>query len=239
MGTRICRGRHLLRAATMCAALGAGLAAAGPASGATAGDPLSGLSAGQIASKAVGNLKTASTVRVAGDVSSSGQTYDLNLTLVGGRGCTGAMTVVNTGSFKFTAIGNQVWIKPDQQFWKKEGATTAVLNVVSGKYLRVTANSQFGSLRAFCQPSQLAGSFGTSQTGVVKGNTITIAGQPALQIKDTGDSGSMYVSEKTQPEILRLSAGSRGTLNFSDYNRSVTLTAPPASETLNGAKYGL
>jgi hypothetical protein len=229
----------MLRAATMCAALGAGLAVAGPASGATAGDPLSGLSADQIASKAVGNLKTASTVRVTGDVSSSGQTYNLNLTLVRGQGCTGTMAVVNTGSFKLTSIGNQVWIKPDQQFWKKEGATAAVLNVVSGKYLRVTANSQFGSLRAFCQPSQLAGSFGTSQTGLVKGNTATIAGQPALQIKDTGDSASLYVSQNAPPEILRLSAGSRGTLDFSDYNSSVTLTAPPASETLNGAKYGL
>ena len=239
MGTRICRGRHLLRAATMCAALGAGLAMAGPASGATAGNPLSGLSADQIATKAVGNLKAASSVHVTGDVSSSGQTYNLNLTLVRGQGCTGTMGVVDTGSFKLTAIGNQVWIKPDEQFWKKEGATAAVLNVVSGKYLLVTGNSQFGSLRAFCQPSELAGSFGTSPSGLVKGSTATISGQQALQIKDTGDSASMFVSQNAQPEILRLSGGSRGTLDFSDYNSSVTLTAPPASETLNGAKYGL
>jgi hypothetical protein len=239
MGTRIRRGRHLLRAATMCAALGAGLAMAGPAIGSASGSPLSGLSADQIATKAVADLKAASSVHVTGALTSSGETVDLDLTLVRAQGCTGTMAVAGTGSFQLTAIGTQVWIKPDQEFWKKEGATAAVLNVVSGKYMKVKATSQLGSLSGFCQPSQLAGNFGGPSRGLVKGTTTTINGQQALQIKQSGQPASLFVSDTAQPQMLRLSGGPHGTIDFSGYNNPVTLTPPSAADTLDGAKYGL
>jgi hypothetical protein len=231
--------RRVMCSAVAAAAVVMGVAGYGTASASTTPGPLSGLSADQIATQAIANLKTARTVRIAGDVSASGATYDLNLGLVRNVGCAGAMTQVGTGSFKLVAIGNRVWIKPDRQFWEKAaGANAAALKVLSGKYLSVSATSQFGSLRALCSPSELAGSFGSNPTGLVKGPTITISGQPALQIKDTGDSASIYVSETAKPELLRLAAGSNGTLDFSGYNGPVTLTAPPAAETVNGAKYG-
>jgi hypothetical protein len=232
--------RRVMCSAVAAAAVVMGVAGYGTASASTAPGPLSGLSADQIASQAIANLKTARTVRIAGDVSDSGETYDLNLGLVRNVGCAGAMTQVGTGSFKLVAIGNRVWIKPDRQFWEKAAGANAAaaLKVLSGKYLSVSATSQFGSLRALCSPSELAGSFGSNPTGLVKGQTITISGQPALQIKDTGDSASIYVSETAKPELLRLAAGSSGTLDFSSYNGPVTLTAPPAAETVNGAKYG-
>lgn len=239
MGMNVFRIRLATWAAAACAAVGMSIAGYGTASGSAAGDPLSGMSADQIATKAVANLKAASTVRLTGFVTSSGQTYDLNLTLVGAQGCTGTMAAAGTGSFALTAIGNQVWIKPDRQFWQKEGATAAVLKVVSGKYLKVKATSQLGSLSGFCQPSRLAASFGDSPASLVKGQTITISGQQALQIKDTGDSASIFVSDTAKPQILRLAHGDAGTLDFSGYNSPVTLTAPPASDTLDGATYGL
>ena len=239
MGMRFCLGRRLLAAAVTCAALGAGLAGYGMARASTTGSPLSGLSADQIATKAVDDLKAASTVRVTGQVTSSGETVALDLTLVRGQGCTGTMAVAGTGSFQLTAIGNQVWIKPDKQFWQKEGATAAVLNIVSGKYMKVKATSQLGSLSGFCQPSQLAGNFGSPKAGLVKGVTTTINGQQALQIKQAGSSASVYVSDTATPQILRLAGGSQGTIDFSGYNSPVTLTAPPAADTLDGAKYGL
>jgi hypothetical protein len=221
--------RRAMCSAVAAAAVVMGVAGYGTASASTTPGPLSGLSADQIATQAIANLKTARTVRIAGDVSASGETYDLNLGLVRNVGCAGAMTQAGTGSFKLVAIGNRVWIKPDRQFWEKAAGANAAaaLKVLSGKYLSVSASSQFGSLRALCSPSELAGSFGSTP----------ISGQPALQIRDTGDSASMYVSETAKPELLRLAAGS-GTLDFSGYNDPVTLTAPPAAETVNGAKYG-
>jgi hypothetical protein len=237
MTTPVCQ-RRILPAAVALAAAGICAAACGTGSSAPS-TPLAGLSADQIAAKAIANLKTAATVRVTGEVSGSGQTYDLDLTLVRAQGCTGTMALKGTGSVRLVAIGKEVWIKPDRQFWKKAGGSNAaVLKLLSGKYMKVKATSQLGSLSGFCGPSQLAGSFGHTPAGLTKGKTATISGQTTLQIKDPGDSSSLFVSETAKPEIIQIAGGSQGTLNFSDYNSPVKLTAPPRSETLNGAKYG-
>jgi hypothetical protein len=240
MGMHVCQRRRMLSAAIALAAAGIGATACGTTGSSTPSTPLSGLSADQIATKAIANLKTAATVRVKGDVSGAGQTYDLDLTLVQARGCAGTMALKGTGSVKLIAIGKKVWMKPDRQFWDKIGGANAaaVLKVLGGKYMKVKATSQLGSLSGFCSPSQLAGSFGHAPAGLAKGKTATIFGQATLQIKDSGDSASLYVSETAKPQIVEIAGGSQGTLTFSDYNSPVTLTAPPQRETLNGAKYG-
>jgi len=58
-----------------------------------------------------------------------------------------------------------------------------------------------------------------------------------LQIRATGQPGSEYVTNSASPEIVRLDTSS-GILDFSDYNAPLTLTPPPASETVDGSKYG-
>jgi hypothetical protein len=240
MEMHVRRGRRMLMAAVVLTAAGIGAAACGTTSSSTPSTPLAGLSADQIATKAIANLKAATTVRVSGDVSGSGQTYGLDLTLVRAQGCTGTMSQQGTGSFTLVAIGKAVWIKPDRQFWKRVGGSDpAVLKLLLGKYMKVKATSQLGSLSAFCGPSQLAGTFGhNTPAGLTEGKTSTIAGQQTLQIKDTGDSATLYVSDTAKPLIVEIAGGSQGTLTFSDYNSTVKLTAPPKRETLNGSKYG-
>jgi hypothetical protein len=229
MGMQVSQGRRMLSAAIALAAAGVGATACGTTGSSAPSSPLSGLSADQIATKAIANLKTATTVRVTGDV-----------TLVRGQGCAGTMALEGTGSVKLVAIGKEVWIKPDRQFWKKVGGSNAaiVLQVLAGKYMKVKATSQLGSLSGFCGPSQLAGSFGHTPAGLIKAKKATISGQETLQIKDPGDSASLFVSETAKPQIVEIAGGSQGTLTFSDYNSPVKLTAPPRRETLSGAKYG-
>jgi hypothetical protein len=65
-----------------------------------------------------------------------------------------------------------------------------------------------------------------------------ISGEPALQLRDTGDSGSLDVSDSATPEILRLGLGGNQQLDFTAYGVPARVTVPPASETLSGAKYG-
>jgi hypothetical protein len=75
---------------------------------------------------------------------------------------------------------------------------------VDGKYIKPSAkDSGLASIGALCDPAQFAKSFGGDMTGMVKGATTTIAGQPALQ-----------------------------------YNAPLHLSPPPASQVLDGAKYG-
>lgn len=211
-------------------------------SASTPGGALAALSADEIARRASANLKRVSSVHIAGSVTDSGQKITMNLTL-GTGGCTGTLSVKGEGSFRLLKIGKKLWIKPDNRFWKYAAggvASSAVMQIVSGKYIEPSSkDSSLKAIGAFCSPSLFARFFDpVVMIGMTKGATTTISGQPALQIKDTGDTATAYVTIASQPEFLRLDAGSTGRFDFTRYNVPLNLAPPPVSETLVGSKYG-
>ena len=236
--------RPVAIAAWMLAVLAAGCGASSPASGAPAstappGNPLAALSAKQILAKTIADFKAASSVHIAGSERAAGQSFTMDLT-VGASGCQGTVGLGGQGSVVLLRIGSTVWMKPDDQFWKSYlAATPADLPAVEGKYVRLSpkgpATSSFG---AFCSLSQLAGQVSGGENQLVKGQTATIGGQPALQLKDTEQAGSAYVTISASPEFLQ-TGGTDGHVDFTDYNAPLALTAPPASQTVAGSKYGL
>jgi hypothetical protein len=251
-GSTVRTSRHASRsavaAAVVATAILAGAAACGTttsshpaqaASATTSANPLAGLTAGQIAAKAIADLKAASSVHYAGSVTDSGAAYDVDLT-AGTTNCTGTFGVAGKGSFALIKIGQTLWIKPDNQFWTSAGASSTVLHLVEGKYIQTSpGDSNFDAVKMLCSPAQIADSFSSQMDHLVKGTTTTIAGQSALQLRDTSTSGSAYVTISASPEFLRLDGGSKGQLDFSDYNAPVTVNPPPASQTIDGSKIGL
>lgn len=257
MGTSAHSGKLAFPAALLCAALAMGMTACGggattaQAKGTSArptSNPLSGLSADDIASKAFTDLRTASTVHVAGAIKDSGQEIVLmNMTLVHGQGCQGTFALQGKGSLRLVMIGKLAWLKADSLFLKNYGggADPAVLSFVSSKYIKTTASSTLGhAFSGLCDPGQLAsriaGNLGVKASGVVKGTTTTISGQPALQLTQTAYSDRLDVSISTLPRILRIEGvgANSGHVDFTAYDSPVHLAAPPASETLDGPKYG-
>jgi hypothetical protein len=214
-------------------------ASTAPASTAPPGNPLAGLSARQILTKAIADFKAASSVHIAGSERAAGQSFTMDLT-VGADGCTGTVGLGGQGSVVLLRIGGTLWMKPDDQFWKSVlAAAPADLPAVEGKYVRLSpkgpATSSFG---AFCYLSQLASQVSGGENQLVKGQTATIGGQPALQLKDTRQAGSAYVTISPTPEFLQ-TGDTGGHVDFTDYNAPLALTAPPASQTVAGSKYGL
>jgi hypothetical protein len=227
-------------------AAGCGASASSPGAPASTGSaqspgsPLAGLTADQIVTRADADLKTVSSVHVTGPVTDSGQTYVLDLT-ISPRGCTGTMASPGKGSFALVKIGKKIWFKGNRQFWLTSGGTSdpGLVTLLEGKYIETSATgSGMAPLAALCDPRQLAGAFGGTASGLVKGKTTVISGQTVLQLKDSGDANSAYVTISGQPEFVRLDAGRQGHLDFTAYDAPLTLTAPPASKTLDGAKYG-
>jgi hypothetical protein len=224
------------------AVLAAGCAASSSTSGApasTAGHPLAALTAKQILAEAIADFKAASSVHLAGSERAAGQTFTMDLT-VGAHGCQGTVGLGGQGSVVLLRIGSTVWMKPDDKFWKSElAAVPGDLSAVEGKYVRLSpkgpATSSFG---AFCSLSQLAGQVSGAGNQLVKGQTATIGGQTALQLKDTGQAGSAYVTISASPEFLQ-TGDNGGQIDFTGYNEPLALTAPPASQTVAGSKYGL
>lgn len=228
-------------AAALALIFSASLAATGCGSG--GGDPLAGLSASQVVSKTVSGLGSQPHFSITGTIISSGQKLSMTLGYKPPASCEGTIGMGRGGSFAMTAIGNTVWIKPDEAFWKANAGASArqAIALLGGKYLKTTtADANMADVSKLCNVAKLSSSMLKTGTGkVTKGTVTTIDGQRALTLKDSAKGGTLYVTDTSSPRILQVTNPSKsdgGTLKFS-YG-PVTVTPPPASETVDGSKYG-
>jgi len=220
------------------AVLAAGCAAwkaeSSPAVPTASAGPLAGLTASQILTRAVADLKTASSVHITGTTKVPGQTTAVDLT-VGARGCTGTIAIAGQGSVLLLGTGDTVWMKPDEQFYQAAGVSAAELSRLAGKYLRLSAGRS--GIGALCYLGQLATQIGGRAGHVVLGQTTTVLGQPALQLNDVKLPGDAYVTASARPAFLRVGSGGGGYMDFTDYNAPFTVTPPSAAQTVDGASY--
>jgi hypothetical protein len=224
-------------AATSSSSAGAG--GGGSQSGGT--DPLASLTATQVLNEATVDTNAASSLHVTGTVADAGQTITFNLDSAKGKGCIGTLAEGTKGSFQLILLGTTVWIKPDATFWKTSAGATdsAVLSLLEGKYLKSsTGSSGLSSLSQICSLSNLLGQL--KSTNLTKGPVSTASGTPVLQLSDTVTNDMAYVTDQTAPLFVRITAtgANGGTLTFSNYNAPVNIVAPPATEVIDGSKYG-
>jgi len=205
-------------------------AAAAPS--APARNPLARLTADQIAKKAATDLKAAASFHYHGSGKDSGQTVAISMSVTH-EGCTGSIDDGSNGGFAILAIGNTVWIQPNDKFWEFVGVPASELPAVQGKWLEVTgtgSNSVSAGFAPLCNANKLVSILAPQLTGLVKGKTIKISGHRALQLRNSSGQESIYVSISSKPEILRISDD--GTINFSAYGARVTLTPPPPADVI-------
>ena len=237
-------GRRAVAVVVSCAGLAAGATACGtaqlspPASAARATQsegPLAGLTADQIARRATTDLAAVSSVRIAGSTGQDGQTAFLDLTS-GTKGCTETLRIPGQGTSTLLQIGKTVWFKPSDQEWKwmAYGVPAAARRHLEGKYLQ-TPDVPAG-MAAWCSRGELASAFGSELKDLVKGKITTISGQPALQLAGQRHSASAYVTISARPEFLRIDVSGQEHTVFTGYNRPLTLTPPPAGQTISTAQ---
>ena len=111
--------------------------------------------------------------------------------------------------------------------------------LLKGKYLALkSGTSGLSSLTDVCSMSKLLTEFSVD-AGAAKGVVTAVDGQNAVEIADKTGSGHAYVSETATPELLRISKpGSGGQIDFTYPATPPALTSPPASEVIDGSKYG-
>jgi hypothetical protein len=207
----------------------------------------------QIVQKAVNDLKAASSLQIGGNVVSSGTNVKLDLTDVAAKGCKGTIALDSSaansstgnavsGSADLIEADSTVYMKLDESFFKNLSLPSSAFSEVTGKYIKVTAKSELANFAQLCDPSTLASGFDKEITGFVKAGTATINGQATEAFKQPthAGSGTVYISQLSTPEIVRLQGpASEGQINFTNYNAPATITAPPASEVIDGSKFGL
>lgn len=227
--------RTSVAGALACAAVVAGLSAC---SSGGSGDPLGGMNANEITMKAFSDLNNASSVHVTGPSNGGGTNYNLDVTL-STKNCQGTYATPAKGTFHVLTLDGTTYFSANQLYWKSSGASGSNLSLLTSHIIKVGPNSQtLAALNTLCHPSQLAKSFTGNVSGMIDRGWTTINGQKVMHITDGGDAAGIYVSDSSTPEVIRLNAGSNLDLVFSNYNAPLNLTAPPASQLLDGKKMG-
>jgi hypothetical protein len=208
----------------------------------TSADPLSGKSGNQVAAQAVSDLKSAPSFTMKGTIDQSGSALGVNLAYKVGTGCEGTVSQAGKGSFDIVVIGSTAWLKPDDAFWRSYSGSNAaqVIALLGGRYLKgSTSNKNTAEFAKLCDANSLVSSM-TLPKNVSKGQVTTLNGQRVLPLTDSRQGSTMYVTDTSKPEIVELVAtkpGNSGKVIFA-VGAPVSLTVPPATQTVNGAPFG-
>jgi hypothetical protein len=205
----------------------AALANAGCSSSASSGNSVSSKSPTEILAASKAAADSASSVHVAGTLTSNGTRITLNLSLVSGHGGRGQISQNNL-SFKLIVIGDTIYIKASPAFYSHFGGTAAA-QLFQGKWLKApVSQGELGSLAALTNFGQLIDQSLANQGTLAKGATTTAAGEPAIELRDTSHDGSLFVASTGEPypiEIVKRGSET-GHITFTDWHQPVSLSAP-------------
>jgi hypothetical protein len=215
--------RRALWVALVAAACPLALAACG-SSGAATTIRESAKPPGQILTDVRAAVAHATSVHLAGHVSSSTPiAIDLHLSRTGGSG-----TVAGTGlRFEVTRIGNAAYFTGTQGFYR-HFTNHAGIVLLNGRWLKVPATDpRFKSFAALTDMTALLGQILRPTGAVVKAGTQTVAGVRVVGLRDSSH-GTLYVAATGTPypvEIVNTGAHA-GIVRFDQWNRAITLHAP-------------
>ncbi|RPE35845.1 hypothetical protein EDD38_4212 [Kitasatospora cineracea] len=213
---------------------GSPVSASAAAASAAADNGVAGQSADQVLQRAVQALKDAGAVRAAGTVGSEGGQITMDLRLDTTGDCTGTLSQGGVGSFQVVKSGQQLWVKPDQEFWQTHGGP-AMAQLVGDRYLKTTSdNPDFGEIGSLCDLTALADQLGTGKSGLAKGGEENVQGRPALTLTNTSGTGTgtLYVATTGEPVPLKL-AKDTGAVEFSDFGTPVPSATPGPDQSLD------
>ena len=177
-------------------------------------------------------LRAASSAELSGTVLDAGQPIRLDLTLAGNNS-QGTLTISNN-DVQLIKVDQSVFIKGDMDFLKKyAGNNPAVLNQLNGKWLETPTTTDFDLFTLAGFADLLKGGTG-SATVNPKVTQSTLNGQKVVVVSQSdGSTLDIANTGPAVPLLLNAKGNDGGQLTFANYNKPVTITAPPASEVLD------
>ena len=198
------------------------------------------LSATGIVAKARKAAVRASAVRIKGDVTDGGQRIRFDMHLLADRGGTGTLTL-QSGSLRITRIGQRVYMKGNAAFWTATTGSAAAAELFADRWLKGSPSQpgMAGLIRFTDLDAMMTDLFkDVPDEGLRKGREGQTDGRRAITVTMEGpDGGALSVALDGRPYPLRIQsqpgAKEPGTVEFLDYDERVTLTAPPAAQTID------
>ncbi len=175
-------------------------------------------------------LRAATGVEISGTVRNNGQAIRLDLTLDGNNDSQGTLTI-NNNDVQLIKVSQTVFIKGDMDFLKQyAGNDTAALNALNGKWLKAATTTDFDLFTLDGFAGLLKGGTGTATVdtnvtqSTLNGRQIVVVSQTDGSTLDIANTGPAV------PLVLNAKGSDGGQLTFSNYNKPVSITAPPASD---------
>ncbi|MEE1751193.1 hypothetical protein [Streptomyces sp. SP18CS02] len=206
---------------------------------------LVGLTAMQIADKSIDLSKSAKSVRYKGTIADKGVPLGVDVTVDKARACKGTMAR-DGANVTLRKVGEDSYLKGDAAFWKQMGKekgtpaaeADATAEVLKGRWLK-TPKGMANGTEQVCDIDQAFREI-EETTDLTRSADSSVNGQPVAVLTRTGGAGTkaalLYVAAKGKPYLLKATVGAgKGavTLEFSEYDKPVTITAPPAGEVLD------
>lgn len=181
----------------------------------------------------------AATVHISGSIIAEGKPISLNMELVSGKGAKGHIALAGLG-IDVVEVENAFYLNGSSAFYKHV-AGSAAAQLLQGKWLKApTTTGEFASLAQLTDLGKLIDSTLGSHGALKSSGTTTVAGQKAVAVTDTSKGGTLYVAATGTPyplEIAKTGTGS-GQIRFYDWNKPVSLQAPPNPININQLQNG-
>ncbi len=171
----------------------------------------------------------ASSVHVAGSITSGTTPLTLDLSLLAGKGGRGRITENGIG-FDLIVTKETVYINGSPAFYRKIGGNSAA-QLFQGKWLKAPASgSDFASIASLTDLRKLLDTTLTNHGTLKAGATTTVDGQKVVGITDTTKHGTLYIATTGRPYPIQISKedADGGKITFDRWNAPVSLT-PPAN----------
>lgn len=168
----------------------------------------------------------ASSVHVAGSISSAGTSVALDMELQAGKGGRGRISESGL-SFEVIELRGYVYITGSPSFYNHFAGSVAA-RALRGKWLKAPAtNGSFASLGSLTNLRKLVDSSLDTHGPLAKLATSRVAGQQAVGVKDVTRGGVLYVAATGTPFPVAITkGGGGGKIVFSRWNVPVRLAAP-------------
>jgi hypothetical protein len=181
----------------------------------------------------------AATVHISGSIFAEGKPISLNMELVSGKGAKGHIALDGLG-IDVVEVENAFYLNGSSAFYKHV-AGSAAAQLLQGKWLKApTTTGEFASLAQLTDLGKLIDSTLGSHGTLKSAGATTVVGEKAVAVTDTSKGGTLYVAATGTPyplEIAKTGTGS-GQIRFYDWNKPVSLQAPPNPININQLQNG-
>lgn len=190
------------------------------------------------AEKAMTGLES---VRVAGDMTSQGQTIGVDVALSKAGACEGSMELEGTGTIDVLMVDDKGYVKADEKFWASQLGPQgpAAAKKIGDKW--VAAKGGVEQMLSFCSFEGFVSGLAKAEEDSWKEVTGTseVEGEETVEVKFEGadkTEGIAHVAAAEPHYVLRYDLGDKGDLDFSEFDEPVEPEAPASGDVVDLSK---